>query len=168
MSTPIWAPGHVLLLSSAYNGGTRALKLERTAAARPRASCGSATGCGCTSPRALLVDGLLCGSSGDFGPAPFTAIDVATGAVVWRQRSVGRVTGVRGPNGVLLLDEDGQLLLADVTREGLTVRARAPVASATAWTAPAIAGDTRLRPRSTGRSRPSSWGQPSGLYQLIQ
>jgi outer membrane protein assembly factor BamB len=153
VATPIWAPGNVLLLSSAYNGGTRALKIERTASATAARELWFSNRLRLHFATPLLVDGLLCGSSGDLGPAPFTAIDVATGAVVWRQRSVGRVTGLRAPNGVLLLDEDGQLLLADVSREGLTVRSRASVSTGLSWTAPAIVGSRLyLRDRKTIRA----------------
>jgi len=150
VSTPIWAPGQVLVLSSAYNGGTRALKLERAASGTTVHELWFTNRLRLHFNTALLVDGLICGSNGDLGPVPFTAIDVATGAVVWRQRSIGRASGIRAPNGVLLLDEDGQLLLADVTREGITVRARATVASAISWTVPTIAGGTiYLRDRRT-------------------
>jgi outer membrane protein assembly factor BamB len=140
VSTPIWADGRTLIVSSAYNGGTRALRLD---AASPDGASVSelwfSNRLRLHFATALLAGGLLCGSSGDLGPAPFTAIDVATGAVVWRDRSVPRVTGLRAANGLLLLDEDGQLLIAEATREGLKVRARAAVVEGAAWTAPAIA-----------------------------
>jgi outer membrane protein assembly factor BamB len=151
VSTPVWTDGQVLLVSSAYNGGTSALRIEPaptpTGAATVRELWFSnrlrlhfAT--------AILAGGLLCGSSGDLGPAPFTAIDAATGAIVWRKRDLGRVTGIRAPNGLLLLDEDGQLIIADANRDGLTIRSRAAVVDGTAWTAPAIAnGRIYLRNR---------------------
>jgi hypothetical protein len=50
------------------------------------------------------------------------------------------VSGIKAPNGLLLLEEDGQLVLADVSREGLAVRGRTAVASGTAWTVPTVAG----------------------------
>jgi outer membrane protein assembly factor BamB len=153
VTTPIWTAGQVLLISSAYNGGTRALRLERTGNAVSVRELWFSNRLRLHFSTALLVEGLLCGSSGDLGPAPFTAIDVSTGALAWRQRSIGRVSGVRAPNGLLLLEEDGDLLLADVTREGLTVRSRATVATGTSWTTPAIVG-TRiyLRDRQTIRA----------------
>ena len=140
VSTPIWADGRTLVLSSAYNGGTRALRLDPTpAGATSVTELWFSNRLRLHFATALQTSGLLCGSSGDLGPAPFTAIDVTTGAVVWRDRSVGRTTGLRAANGLLLLDEDGQLLLADATREGLTVRSRASVVDGVSWTAPSIA-----------------------------
>jgi hypothetical protein len=69
---------------------------------------------------------------------PFTAVDVATGAVVWRIRTLGRTTGLRS-NGLLLLDEDGQLSIANATREGLTIRSRAAVVVGVGWPAATVA-----------------------------
>jgi hypothetical protein len=39
---------------------------------------------------AIRVGDVVYGSSGDFGPAPFTAIDVKTGKILWRHRSFPR------------------------------------------------------------------------------
>ena len=85
-------------------------------------------------------------SNGDFGSAPFAAIDVATGDTVWRDRSVSRSTliGVGGKQGMrlVLLDEDGNLVLATPGETGLVVHAKASVLSARAWTAPTLSGTT--------------------------
>jgi outer membrane protein assembly factor BamB len=151
VSTPVWTEGRVLLLSSAYNGGTRALRLEPTPSGTTRVTeLWFSNRLRLHFATALLASGLLFGSSGDLGPAPFTAIDVATGALVWRDRGLARTTGVRAANGLLLLDEDGHLLIADATREGLTIRSRAAVVDGTAWTAPALAnGRIYIRNRRT-------------------
>jgi outer membrane protein assembly factor BamB len=139
VATPIWTDGQVLVVSSAYNGGTRALRIDTTAAGAAPRELWFSNRLRLHFATAILVDGLLCGSSGDLGPAPFTAVDVATGALVWRNRALGRATGLRAPNGLLLLDEDGQLSIADATREGLTIRSKAPVVDGVAWTTPTIA-----------------------------
>jgi outer membrane protein assembly factor BamB len=39
---------------------------------------------------AIRVGDVVYGSSGAFGPAPFTAIDVKTGKILWRHRSFPR------------------------------------------------------------------------------
>lgn len=140
VSTPIWSDGRVLVVSSAYNGGTRALRLDTMpTGATTVTELWFSNRLRLHFATAILTGGLLCGSSGDLGPAPFTAIDVTTGAVVWRDRALARSTGVRAANGLLLLDEDGQLLIADATRDGLTVRSRATVVDGASWTTPTIA-----------------------------
>ena len=82
------------LLSSAYNGGTRALKLERTRGGNDaRASCGSPTACACTSPPRCSSTACCAGRAAISDRRRSPPSTSRRGAVVWRQRSVGRVTG---------------------------------------------------------------------------
>ncbi len=69
-------------------------------------------------------------SNGDFGAAPFAAIDVATGDMVWRDRSVSRATLIAVGRSLLILDEDGTLALATPDDTGLMVQAKAAVLTA--------------------------------------
>ena len=154
VATPVWGGDNLLFVSSAYNGGSRVLRLSRAdrtgtppeggkvkveevwANRRVRIHFGNA-----------IRDGKrLYASNGDFGAAPFAAIDVGTGDLLWRDRSVARSTivGVAGKDGMLLvlLDEDGTLVLAAPGDAGLEVRARASVLGARAWTAPTLSGTT--------------------------
>jgi hypothetical protein len=81
-------------------------------------------------------------SNGDFGAAPFAAIDVATGETLWRDRSVARSSVVASGNRLVILDEDGTLAIATPGETGLIVHARAQVLSSRAWTAPTLCGTT--------------------------
>ena len=135
VATPVWGDDNLLFVSSAYNGGSRVLRLSRAdrtgtpphggrvrveevwANRRVRIHFGNA-----------IRDGKrVYASNGDFGAAPFAAIDIGTGDMVWRDRSVARSTlvGVGGKDGMLLvlLDEDGTLVLATPGDAGLDVRA---------------------------------------------
>ena len=57
--------------------------------------------------------------------APFAAIDVKTGEMLWRDRSVTRATLVgAGDQLVILLDEDGNLALATPGDSGLQVHGK--------------------------------------------
>ena len=47
------------------------------------------------------------GSSGDFGPAFLTAVDVKTGKIVWQDRSFARAQLLYADGKLILLDEDG-------------------------------------------------------------
>jgi hypothetical protein len=73
-------------------------------------------------------------------PAFLTAIDAHSGEVAWRDRTFARSTLLYADGKLIILDEDGTLGLATVSRRGLRVLARAPVLSATAWTVPTLAG----------------------------
>jgi len=83
------------------------------------------------------------GSSGDFGPAFFTAIEVPTGKVLWQDRALGRSTFVAADGKLVLLDENGVLALATAAPEGLKVLSKAQVFDGRAWTVPTLVG-TRL------------------------
>ena len=144
MTTPVWGPDdHLLFLTSAYNGGSRVLKLGRTArgvtvdevwaSRRVRVHFGNA----------VRVGGRIYASNGDFGAAPFAAVDVATGETVWRDRSVARSTLIAADGRLIILDEDGTLVLATPGETGLTIHGRASVLESEAWTVPTLCG-TRL------------------------
>jgi hypothetical protein len=129
-------------VSSAYNGGSRVLKLARRdgkvvaqevwATKRVRIHFGNAVRLGTR----------IYTSNGDFGAAPFAAIDVNTGETVWRDRSVTRSTVIAVGDKLLLLDEDGVLAIATPSESGLTVHAKATVLVGRAWTPPTLSGTT--------------------------
>jgi hypothetical protein len=92
---------------------------------------------------AIRVGDLIYGSSGDFGPAPFTAVDVKTGKIMWRHRSFPRASALFADGRFIILDEDGHLILATATPEGLTVTSRVELLKNQSWTVPSLSG-TRL------------------------
>ena len=88
ISTPLWGEDHLLFMSSAYDGGSRVVRLSRgqngTSAKevwfsrRMRIHFGTA----------IRLANIVYGSSGDFGPAFLMAVDVRTGEVLSRQRGL--------------------------------------------------------------------------------
>ena len=143
VATPVWGDDdHLLFVSSAYNGGSRVLKLARAGAAvsvtevwatrRVRIHFGNAVRFG---PRIFA-------SNGDLGSAPLAAIDVATGEMMWRDRAVARATLVGAGSRLILLDEDGNLAIATPGDAGLVVQARAQILDSRSWTAPTLSGAT--------------------------
>ena len=143
VAMPLWGPDNLLFVSSAYNGGSRVLKLTRTrgsvnveelwANKRVRIHFGNA----------VRIGDRVYASNGDFGAAPFAAVDITTGDMAWRDRSVARSSLIAVGDRLLILDEDGNLVLARPGTDGLTVLARAQVLTNRAWTAPTLSG-TRL------------------------
>jgi outer membrane protein assembly factor BamB len=140
ISTPVWGDGNLLFCSSAYNGGSRVIRLRRVDGAtrveelwfnnRMRIHFGNA----------LRVGDLVLGTSGDFGPAFFTALDVETGEEVWRERSFARSHMVYAGGKIVIVDEDGEVAVATPTDTGLKVHARAGVLKENAWTPPTLVG----------------------------
>jgi hypothetical protein len=92
---------------------------------------------------AIRVGNHVFGSSGDFGPAFLTAMDITSGRVAWQDRSFARAQLLLADNKLVILDEDGTLGLATVSPTGLQVLAKAPILNHLAWTPPTLSG-TRL------------------------
>jgi outer membrane protein assembly factor BamB len=141
ISNPVWSPvDHLLLFSSAYGTGSRALELrqasgkttvaERWAVNRVRVHIGSIIRIGDTAYM----------SSGDFGPAFLTAINTKTGAIAWQDRAFARAQLLYADGKLIILDEDGVLGLASVSPQGLKVLARAQILENLAWTPPTLIG----------------------------
>jgi outer membrane protein assembly factor BamB len=141
ISTPVWsAADHLLFASSAYGTGSRALELrqkggktavtEKWASNRMRVHIGTV----------IRVGDYVYGSSGDFGPAFISAVDMKTGAIAWQDRSFARAQLLYADGKLVVLDEDGTLGLATVSPHGLKVLARANVLTNLAWTPPTLVG----------------------------
>jgi outer membrane protein assembly factor BamB len=142
-STPVWGPDNLLFVSSGYGGGSRVLKLTRAQDKTTVAEVWAHSLMRIHFTNAIRVGDLIYGSSGDFGPAPFTAVDVKTGKVLWRHRSFPRASVLFADGRFIILDEDGHLLLATATNEGLTVTSKVELLSGKSWTVPSLSG-TRL------------------------
>jgi outer membrane protein assembly factor BamB len=142
-STPVWGADNLLFMSSGYGGGSRVLKLSRTGDKTTVEEVWANSLMRVHFTNAIRVGDLIYGSSGDFGPAPFTAVNVKTGNIVWRHRSFPRASFLFADGRFIILDEDGHLLLATPTAEGLTVTSKAELLSNQAWTVPSLSG-TRL------------------------
>ena len=141
ISTPIWSPAdHLLFVSSAYSTGSRVLELrqsggktsvsEKWFSNRMRIHIGTA----------IRIGNYVYGSSGDFGPAFLTAVDVTTGNVVWQDRAFSRAQLLYADGKLVILDEDGTLGLATVSPQGLQVLAKASILENLSWTPPTLVG----------------------------
>jgi outer membrane protein assembly factor BamB len=142
-STPVWGTDNLLFMSSGYGGGSRVLKLTRAGDKTTVEELWANGLMRIHFTNAIRVGDLIYGSSGDFGPAPFTAVDVKTGKIAWRNRSFPRASFLFADGRFIILDEDGHLLLAAATAEGLTVTSKVELLSGQSWTVPSLSG-TRL------------------------
>jgi len=146
ISTPVWIEGNLLFCSSAYNSGSRLLQLTLSDGKttvkelwfnnRMRIHFGNA----------IRLGDYIYGSSGDFGPAFLSAVEIKTGEIAWRDRSFSRASLVYADDKLIVLDEDGNLGLAILSPQGLKVHSKVELFSGRAWTPPTLAG-TRLYAR---------------------
>jgi outer membrane protein assembly factor BamB len=141
-STPIWGPDRVLIVSSGYDQGTRALRLARSGDATAVEELWFTNRLKVMFASAVRVGDHLYASHGDFGPAFLTALDVRTGEVAWQERGFGRSSLILADGKAILMDEDGDLALLRLSPKGPTVLAQARVFNTTSWTAPSLVGTT--------------------------
>ena len=142
LSMPVWGPDRLLFMSSAYDGGSRMIRLSRVDGRTTAEEVWSTNRMRMHFTNALRVGGLVIGSSGDFGPAFLTALDATTGTEVWRERSFARAHMLYADGKLVIVDEDGEIAVASLTDRGLDVHAQSQILTANAWTAPTLIGST--------------------------
>jgi outer membrane protein assembly factor BamB len=141
-TTPIWGNDNILFVTSAYDQGSRAIRLSR------KGDSTSAEELWFTNRfRLMFTNGIrighhLYGTSGDFGPAFLGALDVRTGEVAWQERGFSRANLVHADGKLVILDEDGQLALVEVSPAGLKRLTSTKIFTTTAWTVPTLVGTT--------------------------
>jgi len=143
ISTPIWGDDNILFISSAYSGGSRALQLSLSQGKTTVKELWFTNRMRLHHGNAIRIGDYVYGSSGDFGPAPLTAVEVKTGKIAWQDRSFSKTTMVHADGKLVLLDEDGHLALATISPAGLKVLSKVALLQRNAWTAPTLVG-TRL------------------------
>jgi outer membrane protein assembly factor BamB len=144
ISTPVWGPDNILVVSASYEGGTRAMHLTQKAGRttvkelwhnpRVKVHFGSM----------IRIGNTIYGASGHGGPAPITAFDVKTGNILWQTgRELAKAQLLLADGKLIILDEDGVLALGTPTATGLTIHSKVQLLNKVAWTPPSLAG-TRL------------------------
>ena len=142
LSMPVWGPDGLLFVSSAYDGGSRVIRLSQIDGRTTADEVWATNRMRVHFSNALRIGELVIGSSGDFGPAFLVAMDVATGEEVWRERRFARAHMVYADGKLVIIDEDGDLAIASVGDQGLEVHAQAPILTENAWTPPTLVGTT--------------------------
>jgi outer membrane protein assembly factor BamB len=143
VSTPVWGEDNLLFLSSAYDGGSSVLHLTRAEGKTTVSEAWHTNKMRLHHGNAVRVGDYVYGSSGDFGPAFLSAVNVKTGVVAWQDRSFSKSSFVYADGKLILLDEDGQLALVTVSPEGLKVLSKVDLLQKISWTVPTLVG-TRL------------------------
>jgi outer membrane protein assembly factor BamB len=143
ISTPSWGDGNLLLFSSAYSGGSRALRLAQAGGKTTVTEAWFTNKVRVHMGTIIRAGDRAYASSGDFGPSFVTALDLRNGEVAWQERGFSRANFVYADGKLILLDEDGTLALASASPTGLQVHAKAEVLTNKAWTVPTLVG-TRL------------------------
>jgi outer membrane protein assembly factor BamB len=140
ISNPVWGPDNLLFISSAYSGGSRVIKLTQKAGKTTAEEVWFHRRMRLHHGTAIRIGDYVYGSSGDFGPAFFAAVNVKTGEIAYQDRSFPKVNFVHADGKLIILDEDGNLALATATPTELKVISKVSVLKNLAWTAPTLVG----------------------------
>jgi outer membrane protein assembly factor BamB len=90
IALPVWGDDGILLISSAYGTGSRGLRLTREGGKTKVQELWSNNRMRIHHSTLIRVGDYAYGSSGDFGPAPISAINVKTGQIKWQERRFPR------------------------------------------------------------------------------
>ena len=92
---------------------------------------------------AIRIGDFVYGTTGDFGPAFLTALNIKTGESAWQVRGFARASLLVYADGkVIVMNEDGDLALARLSPTGAEILSRAKIFDTTTWTAPTLVGTT--------------------------
>jgi outer membrane protein assembly factor BamB len=141
-STPVWGEDNLLFVSSGYNGGSRVLKLTKNGNQTTPEELWFSRTMRVHFSNCIRLGDVVYGSSGDFGPGFFTAMNIKSGKVIWRDRSVARSSFIYADGRFIILDEDGHLILASPGEQGINIQAKVALLNNNSWTVPTLAGTT--------------------------
>ena len=87
----------------------------------------------------VLIDGYLYGFSGNTGRGTLRCLEMATGEMKWEEKSFGGFGALQaiGKN-LLIISNQGELVVADSNPETFTEISRAQVTGPKCWTTPVL------------------------------
>jgi outer membrane protein assembly factor BamB len=144
VATPVWCPGNLLFVSAEYGAGSKMIRLSRNGMQTRAEEVWSSTRLRLHTGNAMWLDGALYFTSGGKGSqAILSAVDAASGKILWQERSIQKATFVWADRKLITLSEDGTLMLANASAKGFQVVARSELLTSLSWTPPVLVG-TRL------------------------
>jgi outer membrane protein assembly factor BamB len=142
-STLIWGADNLLFFSGAYQGGSRTLQLSRPNGSTVVKELWFHSQLRVHHSNVMRIGDYVYGSNGDFAGVTYVCLNIRTGQIMWRERSMPRANALLVGDRAILLDEEGVLHLAKLSPDGLKVICSFQVLENLSWTPPSIAG-TRL------------------------
>lgn len=140
VSTPVWGPGNLLFVASAYGLGARVVELHQSAGKTTVKELWYDPHLELHWGTAIERDGWIYFVSGYNGPALLSAVEMKTGKIGWRNRGFAKAELLWADGKFILADEDGTLALLKLTPEKMEVLAKAQMLESIAWTVPTLVG----------------------------
>ena len=132
VATPIYADGQVFI-SSNYGRGAALLRLKGEGAPEQVYKNGVMQNHTATS---VLYEGHLYGFSND----RLRCVELATGAMKWDQRGLGRGSLLIADRHLIVLSEQGELILAEAKPDAYAEKARWKALQGPSWNVPVLSG----------------------------
>ena len=140
ISMPVWGSDNLLFISSAYSGGSRVLRLKQQGGKTTAEELWAHKRMRVHHGTIVRIGDYVYGSSGDFGPSFFAAVNVKTGEMPYQDRTFPKTNFVLADGKFIILDEDGNLALATASPTELKVISKVSVMKNLAWTVPTLVG----------------------------
>jgi outer membrane protein assembly factor BamB len=141
VATPVWCPGNLLFVSAEYGAGSKMLRLTRNGMQTTAQQAWSSNRLRLHNGNAMFINGSLYFTSGGKGSqAILSAVDAASGNILWQERSIQKATFVWADGKFITLDQDGNLMLAEPSPQGFKVAAKSQLLASLSWTPPVLVG----------------------------
>jgi len=133
--------GNRIFSSSAYADGSRLIEVTRAGDAWSAKELWYTRKMRVMHGAFVPFGDLIYGSSGDFGPTFLAALRLEDGELAFRARGFAKANVMRiADDRALILDEDGVLVLAEPSADGMKILASAKVLDGVSWTVPTVVG----------------------------
>lgn len=141
-SMPVWCPGNLLFVSAEYGAGTKMIRLERKGQQTIASEAWTSNRLRLHHGNAIWIQGAIYFTSGGKGSqAILTAVDAASGAIHWQERSIAKATFVWADGKLITLDQDGNLMLAEPSPKAFRIVSKTELLTNVSWTPPVLVGD---------------------------
>jgi outer membrane protein assembly factor BamB len=143
ISTPVWTPGNLLFVASAYGTGARVLHLSQSGGKTKVEQLWYDPHLELHIGTAIQRDGYVYISRGYNGPVLMTCVELKTGKIMWQERGFAKAQLLWADGKLILADQDGTLALCRATPQKFEVLSKASILQSISWTPPTLVG-TRL------------------------
>lgn len=142
MTTPLWISPDRVFYTAAYGGGSRMFKITQADGKFGAEELWHTRKMRVQHGTVVRQGDYIVGSSGDFGPAFLMAVHIDTGQLAWRIRGYSKCNMLSADGKLIMLDSEGNLMLATATADGLDIHSKAKVLEERSWTVPTLVGTT--------------------------
>ena len=140
-SSPVFDGKDRIFMSSAYETGSRAIRLERNAGQTETEELWTSRKIRVHFTNSVIDGDYVYGSSG-MGMVFVFCMNLETGKILWRKRGFSKANIVLASGLAIVLDDDGTLGLLTLGPEGMHVRSQCKIAERYAFAAPTLIGST--------------------------